>query len=108
MLRTRLICGLLGIVPLLLAAALADDREALLAERSEELHRKWEEQFRAADADQDSRLTRAEVEAAKLPAAIAERFAEIDADADGGLAPEELLAVHERRLREQRVPAATP
>lgn len=93
------------IVPLALAslAALADGgREAVLENRREQLRQKWEQQFRAADANQDRSLTQEEVRAAGLPATLSERFAEIDRDHSGALTPEELMAVYEQRLAAQR------
>lgn len=93
------------IVPLLAAApsaAAPDARATLLEQRREALRLKWEAQFRAADTDADRRLTEAECRTAKLPPALLQRFAEIDADADGALSPEEMLAAHEQRLQAQR------
>lgn len=75
------------------------DRDAIMAERRAALARKREEQFRAADLDQDRRLTRAELQQSDLPAVLSERFDEIDADGDGGLSPEELQALASRRTQ---------
>lgn len=101
------------ILPLWLALgpALADsaaNRAELLEARRARLAAKWEAQFRAADADGDRALTREECRAGGLPATIAERFAEIDADADGTLSPAELQAMQSRRVEAQRAPAALP
>ena len=95
--------GLL-IVPLaaLLLGAAAPDRESFLAQRREQLRQKWEQQFRAADTNQDRLLSREEGQAAKLPPALLDRFGEIDTNQDQQLSPEELMAVYEKRLDQQR------
>jgi len=55
-----------------------------------------EARFKAADRNNDGRLTAAEMEAARA-ARRAERFAKMDKDRDGGLTREELRAAHEER-----------
>lgn len=99
--RSQTIGWLLGIVPFVLAPALASERDALLAARREQLKQKWEQQFRAADADQDRSLSLAEARSGGLPPALTEHFAKIDANSDGGLTPEELLDAYEKRLKAQ-------
>jgi Ca2+-binding EF-hand superfamily protein len=89
-------------------SATSEDRSALLEQRREKLKEKWEAQFRAADADGSGSLTLAEATAAKLPDSLLNHFAEIDADRNGGLTPEELWTVHEKRLQQQRRPAGPP
>ena len=93
----------LVLAALLLAAnaCVAADEQALSGHR-ERLKQKWEAQFRAADANQDRLLTREEIAAAKLPDSLVSRFDEIDANHDGGLSPEELWAVYDKRLAAQR------
>ncbi|HUP91114.1 MAG TPA: hypothetical protein VM074_02625 [Solimonas sp.] len=99
----RSLLGCLLIVPLAASAAAGDAaRDQLLAARRERLQQKWEQQFRAADADHSRGLTLAEARAARLPDALVERFAEIDADASGELTPEELWATEKRRLDAQQ------
>ncbi|MEW6166688.1 MAG: hypothetical protein AB1651_03175 [Pseudomonadota bacterium] len=70
--------------------------------RREQLREKRERQFRAADVDRSRSLTREEIEAAGLPSALLRRFDEIDADGDGGLAPEELEEAQRRRIEAAR------
>ncbi len=101
---------LLGILPLLLAAAPVDDaaREQLLTQRREKLKEKWEQRFRAADTDASGKLTLEEMQQAKLPGALISRFDDIDTDRDAALSPEELLAAREKELQAQRTPIGKP
>jgi Ca2+-binding EF-hand superfamily protein len=98
---------LLFIVPLLLTQPLFAQeqdpaRAALMQQRRDQLKKKWEQQFRAADADNSGSLTREEAKKAGLPAAIMDRFDDIDSDHDGQLSPEELMAAYEKRLEAQK------
>ncbi|EPX87293.1 EF hand/EF-hand domain pair [Rubellimicrobium thermophilum DSM 16684] len=54
------------------------------------------------DTDGDGRITREEIEARK-----AQRFAEADANGDGALSPEELVALEEAIRQEMRLARAT-
>jgi Ca2+-binding EF-hand superfamily protein len=100
---------LMRALPFLLAsgAGVALD-EAELSRHRERLKEKWELQFRAADADEDRRLSRHEIEAAELPESLARHFDEIDVDGDKGLSPQELWTVHEKRLQAQRRSSGPP
>ncbi|MGH8461360.1 MAG: hypothetical protein ACRESS_07120 [Stenotrophobium sp.] len=98
------------ILPLLLATPLpllaqqqgiADNRVMLMQQRREQLRQKWEKQFRAADTDHSRTLSHEECIKAGLPAAIIDNFDKIDANHDGVLSPEELMAVYEKRLQVQ-------
>ena len=95
------------IVPLLLIslAGLADGgRAALLEQRREQLRQKWEQQFRAADRNQDRGLSAEELREARLPVVLNENFDAIDKDQDGRLSPDELLAAQEQRVEAQQMP----
>jgi len=65
---------------------------------------KFEERFKAADKDGDGALSKAEVEAAKMPR-LAKDFDRIDADKDGKITREELHAamkkMHDQRKKEK-------
>lgn len=61
---------------------------------------RWEARFRAADTDDNRGLDRDEV-AAALPGGVLRQFEATDADGDGLLQPEEMLA-RQRLLKEQR------
>lgn len=61
---------------------------------------RWEAQFRAADANGDRLLDRAEATAA-LPGAVMSDFDNTDTDGDGRLSPEEMLE-RQRELRRER------
>lgn len=98
------------IVPLVTSPLLAQsetvddaDRSALLQQRRDKLKQKWEARFRAADTDNNRELTLEEAKKGGLPAAILDHFDEIDADHNGQLSPEELIAVYEKRLDAQKV-----
>ena len=93
---------LLAVVVLAAASGAAATGEAGLDQRRERLKQKWEAQFRAADHDGNRLLSQDEIRAAQLPESLLTRFGEIDADHDGGLSPDELWAVHEKRLQAQR------
>lgn len=82
-----------------LPAAGERTREQQLEARRQQLHDKWERQFRAADVDGSRDLTPAELEAGGLPRSLLRRFAEIDTNGDGALDPDELLAAQDQRLR---------
>ncbi|HWU69245.1 MAG TPA: EF-hand domain-containing protein [Stenotrophobium sp.] len=88
-----------------------ENRLQLMQQRRQRLHDKWEQRFRAADTDHSRTLSRAECVKAGLPASIIDNFDRIDANHDGQLSPEELIAVYEKRLQAQRsepVAAGTP
>jgi hypothetical protein len=95
-----------AIVPLLfVTASFAQDdaaRAQLVEQQREKLRRKWEQQFRAADADRSGGLSAAELRAARLPGKLLSQYAEIDTDANGELSPVELLAAREKQLASQR------
>ncbi len=103
----RRLCFILPV----LAAALACDpsqagdppgadaaRRQALEARREQLARKREAQFRAADRDGDRGLSREELAGSDLPRVLLRRFDEIDRDGDGRLSPEELQALERERL----------
>ncbi|WP_043111859.1 hypothetical protein [Solimonas flava] len=75
----------------------APRRQALEARR-EQLARKREAQFRAADRDGDRGLSREELAGSGLPRVLLQRFDAIDRDGDGRLSPEELQALDRERL----------
>jgi Ca2+-binding EF-hand superfamily protein len=60
------------------------------------MHEKAEERWKAADKDGDGSLTKAEAEGS-MPR-LAQRFEELDANADGKVSPEEL---HEFRMKKR-------
>lgn len=57
-----------------------------------------EAQFRAADVDRSRGLSRSEVEAG-LPRVLLKHFDSIDADGNGELSPEELIAMREEQAK---------
>ena len=80
------------------SAVMAQDRA--LSDSDEKLKAKWEQQFRAADKNNDRALDRAEAEAG-LPKVLSRNFDRIDLNADGRITPEELWAMHEREVVER-------
>lgn len=80
---------------------IVENRVQQLQQRRQRLHDKWEQRFRAADADDSRTLSRAECVKAGLPASIIDNFDKIDTNHDGQLSPEELIAVYEKRLQAQ-------
>lgn len=57
-----------------------------------------ETQFRVADVDRSRGLSRSEVEAG-LPRVLLKHFDSIDADGNGELSPEELIAMREEQAK---------
>lgn len=96
---TRLRDLILPVSVVLLSAAGLAQAQAPTAvdERREKLRAKRERQFRLADTDQSRSLTRAEIEAGRLPSALLRQFERIDSDGDGALTPEELESAQQRR-----------
>lgn len=104
----RILAGMLAAALLPVLPAAADSRSELLAQRREQLREKYEARFRAADADQSRGLSREEIVAGGLPRRWLSHFAEIDADGDQALSPEELWAAWEQRMAQQQPRAGAP
>jgi hypothetical protein len=88
---------------LMLFASASLGAQAPAASPDAKLKREWEQRFRAADADHNRSLNRAEATAG-LPKILSRNFDRIDTDRSGGITPEELWAMHQREVaeREQR------
>ena len=85
---------------LTLFASAAVAAQAPVAQPDARLKRDWEDRFRAADTDQSRSLNRKEAEAG-LPKVLSRNFDRIDTNADGGITPEELWAMHQREVVER-------
>ena len=81
---------------LLLFTAMAAAQPAP-TEPDQNLKTKWEQQFRAADKNNDRALDRAEAEAG-LPKMLSRNFDKIDLNANHRITPEELWAMHQREV----------
>lgn len=88
---------------LMLFASAAVAAQAPAPHPDARLKREWEQRFRAADLDRNRALNREEAQAG-LPKVLSRNFERIDTNADGGITPEELWAMHEREVvaREKR------
>ena len=88
---------------LMLFASTALAAEVPTAQPDARLKQEWEARFRAADADRNRSLNRDEA-VAGLPKVLSRNFDRIDTNADGGITPEELWAMHQREVvaREKR------
>jgi Ca2+-binding EF-hand superfamily protein len=82
------------------AFAQAPDGDRGGEQRRAEREAQSEARFKAADRNNDGKLTAQEMEAARA-ARRAERFAKMDRNRDGGLDREELRAAHEERRAER-------